>query len=252
MYRITIRPEEVDSYSPANHTGTSNRRVISSKTVGAHHVEVLIGTITTGQGAHAHSHPTLEQASLILQGEGVADLNGTEVTVKAGDWLFNPVNCFHRFVTKSAQPVKVLVVYAPPYAENPKATLVYDERSRQAGEIVGGGSILLRPRPDLEFTPKGHDAGTVCHPIVNKKLAGSLYLDIFMQMTRSGSNAMVHAATGTERVFLLEQGRMTGDIDGTSFDVGAGDWLFVRDGASLTYHTTGDLPFKALVIEAST
>jgi hypothetical protein len=40
-----IRMEDVAPYHPANHHGTSNYRLISEETVGARHVEMLIGII---------------------------------------------------------------------------------------------------------------------------------------------------------------------------------------------------------------
>ena len=40
-----IRAANLAAYSPANHTGTSNVRVIGPETVGATALEVLIGTI---------------------------------------------------------------------------------------------------------------------------------------------------------------------------------------------------------------
>ena len=57
------RVADVPGYSPANHTGTVNRRVIGKETVGARRLEVLLGTISRGHGALPHAHPNLEQAS---------------------------------------------------------------------------------------------------------------------------------------------------------------------------------------------
>ena len=99
-------------YAPANHSGTANRRIISQDTVGAQHMEVLIGTIQKGQGARAHAHPGIEQAALILEGTGLSE-------VGAGDWIFIPEGAFHNFVATSDPPVKVLVIYAPPNGERP-------------------------------------------------------------------------------------------------------------------------------------
>ena len=44
--RYLVRQSEVKPYSPANHTGTRNFRLIGPETVGAKGVEVLIGLIT--------------------------------------------------------------------------------------------------------------------------------------------------------------------------------------------------------------
>jgi hypothetical protein len=47
-----VSPEDAVAYSPANHTGTVNRRLISQANVGAKHVEVLLGVIENNHGAH--------------------------------------------------------------------------------------------------------------------------------------------------------------------------------------------------------
>ena len=248
MSSFVIRPESVSAYSPANHTGTSNRRIISRDTVGARHVEALIGSIDAGQGAHPHAHPTLEQASLILQGEGLGEIEGQEVTIKAGELLFNPMGKFHSLVTKT--PVRVLVVYAPPYAENPNAAEVYDERSQLAGKIIGEDSYVLLPRDDKRFTPSHHDAGTVCRPIVNQELVGARFMEFFLQETASGSGATAHALPGTERFMVIEQGQLAGKIAGESFSARTGDWVFVPEGGAFEYAASGAEPLHAIVVHA--
>ena len=50
-YRYVVSSDGANPYSPANHSGTTNQRVISRETVGAKYLEVLIGTIEKGHGA---------------------------------------------------------------------------------------------------------------------------------------------------------------------------------------------------------
>ena len=54
--RFFVRSGEVPGYHPANHTGTTNRRLIGPETVGAQQVEVVLGEIEKGQGALPHAH----------------------------------------------------------------------------------------------------------------------------------------------------------------------------------------------------
>ena len=58
-----IKEANVTGYHPANHTGTLNKRLISQDTVGAKHVEVLLGIIEKNQGALPHAHPGIEPVS---------------------------------------------------------------------------------------------------------------------------------------------------------------------------------------------
>ena len=114
-----IRMEDVEPYSPANHHGTNNYRVISEETVGAKHVEVLIGVIEKDQGALPHAHPDLEQVCYLLEGTAVAEVGGVRKEMVPGDFVFFPANEKHIFTATSEDPVKLLVIYTPPYGEDP-------------------------------------------------------------------------------------------------------------------------------------
>jgi quercetin dioxygenase-like cupin family protein len=118
--RFFVRGAEVPGYHPANHTGTTNRRLIGSDNVGAKGVEVVLGTIERGQGALPHAHPGIEQVCYMLEGTAVAEVGGERCELGPGDACYFPPGTMHVFTVTSAAPAKVLVVYAPPYGENPK------------------------------------------------------------------------------------------------------------------------------------
>ena len=128
-------PRSGRPYQPANHTGTSDRRIIGRDTVGARRLEVLIGTISKGHGAQRHAHPSLEQASYLLRGAGVSEVYGQERHISAGDWGFSPKGVFHSFTVTSEEPAQVLVVYAPPYQEESAG-----RRRAQPGASAAGAS----------------------------------------------------------------------------------------------------------------
>ena len=46
-----VRTADVPAYQPANHHHTSNQRLIGPETVGAQHMEMLLGTLHKGGGA---------------------------------------------------------------------------------------------------------------------------------------------------------------------------------------------------------
>lgn len=114
-----IRMEDVEPYSPANHHGTNNYRVISEETVGAKHLEVLVGVIEKGQGALPHAHPGMEQVCYIIEGEAIAEVGGEKRTMKPGDFVFFPEDEPHVFTAVSEDPIKIIVIYSPPYNEDP-------------------------------------------------------------------------------------------------------------------------------------
>lgn len=112
-----VREADIRTYSPANHSGTVNRRLISRETVGAQQLEVVLGTIEKGHGAQPHHHDGIEQVCYILSGAARAEVDGQVLDLGPGDCCFFPAGQEHVFVATSEEPVRVLVIYAPPYAE---------------------------------------------------------------------------------------------------------------------------------------
>jgi quercetin dioxygenase-like cupin family protein len=116
--KYVIRPEDVPSYSPANHSGTKNYRLVAPGVNGAQFMEIIYGDIERHAGAVPHAHPGLEQATYVIEGEATAEVDGVVYQVRAGDVLFFPAEVFHDLKVISER-IKLLVIYAPPYGENP-------------------------------------------------------------------------------------------------------------------------------------
>jgi quercetin dioxygenase-like cupin family protein len=117
VYRASSMP----GYSPANHHGTVNTRLVGPDN-GARHMEIVLGDIARGGSALAHAHPGLEQAAYVLEGTAFAGIDGLEHEVGPGDMLFFPEGVFHS-IRVTSERLKLLVVYAPPYGENPKQVI---------------------------------------------------------------------------------------------------------------------------------
>ena len=118
MNRYVVRSGETKPYSPANHEETVNRRLVGRENVGAKQLEVVLGVVTKGGGALKHSHPGIEQACYVLEGRASVEVGDDYVDeVGPGDTVFFPADVPHVFTTISDEPVRVLVMYAPPYAE---------------------------------------------------------------------------------------------------------------------------------------
>ena len=123
MSRYFIRESDAPPYHPANHTGTTNRRLIGPDNVGAMNVEVVLGVIETGRGADPHAHPGMEQVCYLLEGTATAEVAGERCEMKPGDACYFPANEMHKFTATSEKPVKVLVIYSPPYGESPEKVI---------------------------------------------------------------------------------------------------------------------------------
>ena len=121
--RYFVRAEDVPGYHPANHSGTTNRRLIGPEEVGSKQLEVLLGVIEKNQGAVEHSHPDMEQVCYMLEGEAIAEIDGQKKRLLPGDCCFVPANVPHIFTAVSDSPVKLLVIYSPPYGEDPSKVI---------------------------------------------------------------------------------------------------------------------------------
>jgi mannose-6-phosphate isomerase-like protein (cupin superfamily) len=113
-----VRQSDVKPYSPANHSGTKNFRLIGPETVGSRNLEVIIGEIEAGKGAHPHLHTGIEQVCYLLDGSARVEVGEEKFEMKAGEACFFPAGVTHVF-TVTSERARVLVVYAPPYLERP-------------------------------------------------------------------------------------------------------------------------------------
>jgi quercetin dioxygenase-like cupin family protein len=118
-----VNQQSVTPYHPANHTGTTNYRLIGPETVGAKNIEVLMGVIEKGKGALPHSHPGIEQVCYMLEGRAQVEVGGKSRELGPGDCCFFPADMRHSFTVLSDAPVKVLVIYSPQYGESPEKVI---------------------------------------------------------------------------------------------------------------------------------
>jgi quercetin dioxygenase-like cupin family protein len=115
-----VRSASVAGYQPANHHHTTNQRLIGPETVGAQQMEVLLGTLSKGGGALPHAHPGIEQSCYLLEGTAHVTVGEQAFDMVPGDMCFFPADVSHTFSVTSDTPVKLLVIYSPPYGENPQ------------------------------------------------------------------------------------------------------------------------------------
>jgi len=54
----------------------------------------------------------------MLQGRAVAEVGGQRRELAPGDCCFFPADAMHTFTVVSEEPVRVLVIYSPPYEES--------------------------------------------------------------------------------------------------------------------------------------
>ena len=115
--RYHIRPGDVAPYSPANHTGTRNFRLIGPETVGARNLELLVGEVErdrVGVDARHHSvNPVGEGAAWIAVariGLVLDDRQGRGATLVTSQF---PVSQWHEIIADATVADAILDVSAP-------------------------------------------------------------------------------------------------------------------------------------------
>ena len=219
MRPTVISTAQLAAYSPANHTGTSNVRVIGPETVGATALEVLVGTIVKSHGAKPHAHPFMEQCAYMLEGTGESGAQGRTDAMPPGSWGYVPAGVFHSFRVTSDEPGRVLVVYTPPYGENPAQTItVPDAAVPEAGDV----RVLAVP-----------DAGaTALVPLIDAKTAGARWVEIDAVHLDADGSLTCAGRADAEQVLFLEKGQLQAHADGQDLTLAAGDFLFLPRGVA--------------------
>lgn len=69
-----------------------------------------VTTFPPGSSIRLHSHNTIEQVT-VLEGEGVAVINGEEITARPYDTTQIPPGEFHRFINTGSTLMRILWVY---------------------------------------------------------------------------------------------------------------------------------------------
>ena len=116
---LVVRMADVRPYSPANHHGTVNHRLIAPETVGVTQVELLHGELQPGGAALPHAHPGIDQVCYLLAGRARVSCRGETAEMSPGDACHFPADAPHSFEVLGDAPVRVLVIYTPPYGEDP-------------------------------------------------------------------------------------------------------------------------------------
>lgn len=126
-----VRADQAPLYAPANHAATRNRRLIAPDTVGARGLEVVLGEIDPQGSAQRHLHPHLEQVCYLLEGRLRIETPEGEAELGPGDCCYFAPGEAHRVTVTSPTPARLLVIYAPPYGEQPGQTVVLETETEE-------------------------------------------------------------------------------------------------------------------------
>jgi quercetin dioxygenase-like cupin family protein len=103
----------LSTFSPPHHTKTTDRKLID-ESIGAKHFALWHGEIEPGGTAELHAHKDMEQAFIVLGGEGAFKVADIEYRLGKGDIIFIPINQPHQITSVGDRSLKILIIMAPP------------------------------------------------------------------------------------------------------------------------------------------
>ena len=109
-----IKINQLEPYLPDSHVGTVNRRIIGKETVGAEHLEIVLGYIEPSGKAEPHFHANSEQVIYLLEGQIEVEIQGETSLMEPGDAVYFPPGIKHRADVVGDKSAKCLVIYSPP------------------------------------------------------------------------------------------------------------------------------------------
>lgn len=107
-----VNENEVQTYQPAGHEDTYNRRLLERKSDGLRNIEVVLGEMGPRGHAAPHAHQEIEQAMYIIDGHLRVRIGEKEAILSAGSAIAIPSGLMHE-VWSASEHVKFLIVYSP-------------------------------------------------------------------------------------------------------------------------------------------
>ena len=99
-----------DSSSGVRPGGTQTTTLVG-KDNGGDNLNVVNAGIDPGAGLALHIHPGYEEATLVVEGNIEAVLEGETRILGPGDLLLAPAGAIHTITNRSDKPAKVLAIY---------------------------------------------------------------------------------------------------------------------------------------------
>ena len=109
---FVMKGEGQGGSSPSgNQLGGIQTATLVGKDNGADNLTVVNAGIDPGAGLALHIHPNYEEATLVLEGNIEAVLEGETRILGPGDLLLAPAGAEHTITNQSDRPAKLLAIY---------------------------------------------------------------------------------------------------------------------------------------------
>jgi len=117
MKRYVVNEAEgVKGKLPVPGGGGAFSILIDEEMSGAKHFSLLVNEMAPGYKGKEHAHE-VEHCWYILSGTGIIRMGGETHPIKPGDAVFAPIRMRHTVECTGKEPLRYVVVYAPPGPE---------------------------------------------------------------------------------------------------------------------------------------
>jgi mannose-6-phosphate isomerase-like protein (cupin superfamily) len=117
MKRFVVNESEgIKGKLPVEGGGGTFSILIDEEISGAQHFSLLVNEMAPGYRGKEHSH-RVEHCWYILKGRGIIRMAGKTYPIKPGDAVFAPIGTPHSVECTGDEPLRYVVIYAPPGPE---------------------------------------------------------------------------------------------------------------------------------------
>jgi mannose-6-phosphate isomerase-like protein (cupin superfamily) len=115
--------KETPSRKKTHLSGLERRIVLSDNTAAfrSKHVDILECEYAAGGKTTFSKHPHSDQIFYFLGGSGAITVGRRRFNVGPGSICFVPMNTFHAYENLGSEPLKFLMISAPPLSKKPKS-----------------------------------------------------------------------------------------------------------------------------------
>lgn len=115
---LIVHHDDLPTYSPANHSGTVNRRLIDPAFDAG--VDMVLGIIEPGGTADRHLHDVEFQAIYVLDGRAQVTIGDEPPYLcEPGHVIRLPPKTIHEVLSLGPDDLRLVVIYSPPLAGPP-------------------------------------------------------------------------------------------------------------------------------------
>jgi quercetin dioxygenase-like cupin family protein len=252
--------------STTNAVGLARKVLVGSQT-GAIHTELAAGALTPAGWIRRHIH-SFEEALYVLQGDLLLDIDGHIHCLAAGDYALIPIGTWHALANASGAQVRWVSLNTPLRlpTDGPRRDTFYagsaidpdpldaigrppdfgDPSIRYIGHYDGTPpqtEALGANDPARGSAPAGMDTAIRAYSGISVKMLidrnfGADLMTMFMVDYEIGGAAQPHDHPFEETYFLLD-GESEAELDGKTYHLRAGDFVFAGVGSVHGFYNAG-------------